>query len=44
MSKQTDEDLIEITKKIQHIGGLVESASTSRCPRCSSATPCARAK
>jgi phosphate transport system protein len=26
MSKQTQEDLLEITKKIQHIGGLVESA------------------
>lgn len=26
MSKQTDEDLTEITKKIQHIGGLVEGA------------------
>lgn len=26
MSKQTQEDLIEITKQIQHIGGLVENA------------------
>ena len=26
MSKQTDEELTEITKKIQHMGGLVESA------------------
>ena len=26
MSKQTEEDLTELTKKILHIGGLVESA------------------
>ena len=26
MSKQTEEDLVELTKKIQHIGGLVEQA------------------